>query len=127
MKTFLDYLISQFQSGYYPSRNIAVDDTMVGFRGRFSAKQYMAKKPEKCGIKAFTMADSTNGYMLNILVYTGAENLDQSTTDQALPQPARIVMHLVEPYLDLGHHIFTDRYYTSIPLTTPVVPGKNIK
>ena len=85
-----------------------MDETIVGFSGRFSAKQYMPKKPEKWGIKAFTMADSTNGYMLNILVYTGAETLDQSTTDQALPQPARIVMHLVEPYLDLGHHIFTD-------------------
>ena len=92
------------------------DETMVGFRGRFSAKQYMPNNPEKWGIKAFTMADSTNGYMLNILVYTGAGTLDQSTTDQALPQPVRIVMHLVEPYLDLGHHIFTDRYYTSIPL-----------
>ena len=74
---------------------------MVGFRGRFSVKQYMPKNPEKWGIKAFTMADSTNGYML---VYTGAETLDQSTTDQALHQPARIVMHLVEPYIDLGIH-----------------------
>ena len=65
VKIFLDYLISKFQSSYYPS---VVDETMVGFRGRISAKQYIPKKPEKWGIKAFTMADSTNGYMLNILV-----------------------------------------------------------
>ena len=25
-------------------------------------------------------------------------------------------MELVEPYLDQGRHVFTDRYYTSIPL-----------
>ena len=115
VKTFLDYLISKFQSSYYPSRNIAVDETMVWFRGHFSAKQYMQKKPEKWGIKAYTMADSTNGYML---VYTGAETLDQSTTDQALPQPARIVMHLVETYLDLGHHIGTIQVYHYISSRT---------
>ncbi len=29
---------------------------------------------------------------------------------------ARVVLHLVEPYLDEGRHVFIDRYYTSIPL-----------
>ncbi len=33
-----------------------------------------------------------------------------------LPQPARMMIHLVEPYLDQGRRIFTDRYYMSIPL-----------
>ena len=32
-----------------------------------------------------------------------------------LPQPARVVMHLLEPYLHKGYHVFTDRYYSSIP------------
>ena len=25
-------------------------------------------------------------------------------------------MHVIGPYLDRGHHLFTDRYYTSVPL-----------
>lgn len=116
VKIFLDLLIPKFQSSYYPSQNIAVDETMVGFRGRFGARQYMPQKPTKWGIKAFTMADSTNGYLLNILVYTGAETLADSPTDESLPQPARVVVHLMEPYLDKGHHVFIDRYYNSIPL-----------
>ena len=33
-----------------------------------------------------------------------------------LPQPARIVLTLSSDYLDQGRTIYTDRYYTSIPL-----------
>ena len=77
----------------------------------------MPKKPVKWGIKAFSLADSSNGYLLNILLYTGAETLDvinqQSST---LPQPARVVLHLLEPYLHQGHHLFTNRYYSNVPL-----------
>ena len=85
----------------------------------------MPKKPVKWGIKAFSLADSSNGYLLNILLYTGAETLF-GTIEQfsALPQPARVVLHLVEPYLNQGHHLFTDRYYSSIPLAQALHDNK---
>ena len=77
----------------------------------------MPKKPVKWGIKAFSLADSSNGYLLNILLYTGAETLDVTNQQSStLPQPARVVLHLLEPYLHQGHHLFTDRYYSSVPL-----------
>ena len=90
---------------------------MVGFWGRFAAKQYMPAKPTKYGIKAFTLADSTHGYVLDTLVYTGADTLDGADPMYAtLPQSARIVLHLLKPYVGKGHTVFTDRYYTSLPL-----------
>ena len=117
VKSLIDILIPNFQSSYKPSRDVAVDETMVGFRGCFGAKQYMPNKPVKYGIKAFTMADSKNGYVLNVLSYTGRDTLQEASTEYVdLPQPVRIVLHLIELYLDKGHHVFTDRYYTSIPL-----------
>lgn len=117
VKSLIDILIPNFQSCYKPSRDIAVDETMVGFKGRFGAKQYMPNKPVKYGIKAFTMADSKNAYILNILPYTGSDTLQEASTQyEDLPQPARIVLHVTELYLNKGHHVFTDRYYTSIPL-----------
>lgn len=113
----LDMLLAKFRATYTPHQNLAVDETMLRFRGRFVGKQYMPKKPVKWGIKSFTLADSHNGYVLNILPYTGVETLDVASPDYAtLPQPARVVMHLMEPYLHKQHHVFTDRYYSSIPL-----------
>ena len=117
VQAILQHLIAKFQSSYHPSRNIAIDETMVGFRGRFAAKQYMPKKLTKWGVKAFMMADSSNGYLLNILLYTGRETLREASSEfSGLPQPAQVVMHAIGPYLDRGHHLFTDRYYTSVPL-----------
>ena len=117
VKSFLDLLLPQFRRYYKPSREISGDETMVGFRGRFSPKQYIPSKPQKYGIKAFTLADSANGYMLNIVVYTGADTLSEADPTYAtLPQPGRVLLHLLQPYLDKGYHVYTDRYYTSIPL-----------
>ena len=116
VQRFLEKILKKFQENYTPGREVAVDETMLKFRGRFVAQQYMPKKPIKWGIKCFNLADSSNGYILNVLPYMGRETLDTSTTSSELPQPARVVMHLAEPYLDKGRHLFTDRYYSSIPL-----------
>ena len=117
VKALLDLLVPNFQASYNPSRDVAVDETMVGFRGRFGAKQYLPNKPTKYGVKAFTMADRNHGYVLNILLYTGRDTLANASSQyDDLPQPVQVVLHLVEPYLHQGHHVFTDRYYTSIPL-----------
>ena len=64
---------------------------MVGFRGRFGPKQYMPDKPTKYGIKAFTLAESEHGYVLDILVFTGSDTLASANPDYStLPQPARV-------------------------------------
>ena len=110
-------LLSKFQGYFYPSENLSADETMVGFRGRFGSTQYTPKKPVKWGIKAFTLADANTGYMLNILVYTGAQTLDHADPQFAsLPVLTQTVLHLVSPYLGKGHHVFCDRFYSSLPL-----------
>ena len=68
----------------------------------------MPQKPTKWGIKAFTLADAANGYLLNSFMYTGAQTLEHAEpTYQSLPQPVWVVMELMEQYLDKGYHIFT--------------------
>ena len=48
--------------------------------------------------------------LLNVLPYTGSDMLQEASTQyQDLPQPARIVLHVTELYLNKGHHVFTDR------------------
>ena len=113
----LEFLIPRYQKYYSPSQRLSVDETMVGFRGRFEAIQYIKDKPTKWGIKAFTLADGLNGYLLDTLVYTGADMLEGSDPQyEDLSIPGRVVMHLMDPYLEEGYHIFTDRYYSSVPL-----------
>ena len=69
----LDHIRTKSQSAFHPGKEVAVDETMVGFRGRISFKQYCPKKPTKYGLKFFVLPDSNTGYVYNFLLYTGSE------------------------------------------------------
>ena len=43
VKRLLEHIRNKSQSAFYPSKEVAVDETMVGFRGRVSFRQYCPK------------------------------------------------------------------------------------
>ena len=51
-------------------------------------------------------------------MYTGAADTPEEASPEfeSLSQPGRVVMHFMRHYLNSNHHIYTDWYYTSIPL-----------
>ena len=117
VESLLKYLLVRFQSAFYPACELSVDETMIGFKGRVGFRQYCPLKPTKWGLKAFVLADSATGYVINILPYIGSETKAYFSNCRAdLPMPAKVVMALCEEYLDKGHHIFADRFYSSVPL-----------
>ncbi|KAL4104361.1 hypothetical protein QTP88_019662 [Uroleucon formosanum] len=65
--------------------SIAIDESMIKFKGRNSSKQYMPKKPIKRGYKVWALADK-HGYLWNFDVYTGKSG---DTTEKNLG--ARVV------------------------------------
>ena len=69
-----DPLIRNFQDAYHPSRELSIDESTIGFKGRLSFLQYLPKKPTKWGMKAFVLADSQNGYTYNWRLYTGTHH-----------------------------------------------------
>ena len=71
IRPFLDRIVSAFSEAHAPSRDIAVDESIIGFKGRLSWIQYMPKNPTKWGIKAWVLADSRTGYVYNLKLYSG--------------------------------------------------------
>lgn len=63
--------VKDFQSCYSPTENLSIDESMVGFKGRLAFLQYMPKKPQKWGMKAWVLADASKGYVWNWRLYTG--------------------------------------------------------
>ena len=118
IKPLLNHLLVLFQSAYYPACEVSVDKTMVRFKGRVGFLQYCPLKPTNLGFKAFVLADSRTGYVLNVIPYIGSESTSAylSNCSPGLPMPAKIVMAICEKYLDKGHHIFADLFYSSVPL-----------
>ena len=111
------HLLARFQSIYYPHRELSIDETVNGFKGRVSFIQYCPLKPTKWGLKAFVLADSETGYICSILPYTGQEmRAYLSSCNDDLPLLAKVVVTVAEKYLGKGHHIYADRFYSSVPL-----------
>ena len=76
----------------------------------------MSQKPtKKWGIKLYSIADSSNGYILDS---TGSETHTDTTIYSNLPKTTQVVMKLITPYLDKGYHLYTDRFYTSTILSS---------
>ena len=78
-------MTDNFQTNYYPNKELSADEEMVGFKGRVSMKQYTPENPPS--------------YACNLQVYTGEEGRGEHGLG------FRVVMDLAEPYLDVYHHI----------------------
>ena len=71
LRPFLEPLLHNFQQCYILHRELSVDEAMIGFKGRLVFIQYLPNKPTKWGMKAYVLADSSNGYVWNWKLYTG--------------------------------------------------------
>ena len=96
---------------YTPERQLAIDKTLIKFKGKIHFRQFIPIKPGRFRIKAFTLAESSSGYVLNSKIYTGKEN---SEIQRDLGRKA--VMPVMQPYLDKGFSAFMDNHYTSVAL-----------
>ena len=77
-------------------------------------KQYLPKKTVKRGFKVWVMADSSNGYFLDLQVYVGrdfAGSGDNRSGEKGLG--ARVVLGLSEPLAGCHYHIYCDNFFSS--------------
>ena len=51
----------RFKQGFYPDKEVAVDEMMIPFKGRHKLKVRVRGKPHPSGIKVYALADSQNG------------------------------------------------------------------
>ncbi|XP_055958740.1 piggyBac transposable element-derived protein 4-like [Patella vulgata] len=118
----LDHVNMRSQELYEMGQNIAVDETMVKFKGRIGFRQYNPKKPTKWGMKLFTLADSNTSYMWQQNLYVGADGRETE-----LSKCAQHVLDLVEPLSNLSHTVYADRYFWTLGLAQRLIDsGFNI-
>lgn len=104
---------------FVPSRDVAIDESTVGFKGRICFRMYNPQKPTKWGLRVYVLADSATGYICCFEPYYGKCTTD-SLARPDMPFTSRIVLHLCDELLHVaqgsGYHVFTDRFYTGFPL-----------
>ena len=98
---------------YKSSSHVAVDESMIPFKGRSSLKQYNPMKTIKRGYKVWCLADSESGYILNFDIYTGKS---ATTVDGTLGE--RVVVNLSTVLKDEQFLLAFDNFFTSYKLMT---------
>ncbi|XP_069128864.1 piggyBac transposable element-derived protein 4-like [Argopecten irradians] len=107
----LDLFNQTFKMRYNAARDLTIDESMVGFKGRHDIVQYLpAKKAHRWGAKFFVLAESDTGYAISLKLYSGRQgNEDRSTNGLGYD----VCMALIQPFLGKNHHLIVDNYYTS--------------
>ena len=52
IQPFLDLVVARFQEVYTPERQLAIDETLIKFKGKLHFRQFIPIKPSRFGIKA---------------------------------------------------------------------------
>ncbi|KAK3791487.1 hypothetical protein RRG08_055512 [Elysia crispata] len=112
IEPFVNSLLTTFQGAYYPFENLSLDEMVIGWKGRFRHKTYNACKPKKYHVKTFGLCDSATGYVINVLIYFGAETSYDPEMDPNSDSAIKVFQTLLTP-LEPGHHIHADWYYTT--------------
>lgn len=101
--------IQNNSSKYYcPRKKLAIDESMIAFKGNHSLKQYLPIKPTKWGFKVFLLCESITGYCIKHKFFSGK--------NQPEFKPKNICIKLANGFENQNFHIYMDNLYTSVDL-----------
>jgi len=107
IRNIYDKFVVPCEANYTPRTGCSIDESLYGFRGMCSLKQYIPNKPSKYGTKIYVLAHSKTFYLVSSKIYTGA-----GTHEPGLPVPTQAVLDLVPSVSGTSRNITTDNYYT---------------
>ena len=111
IRELFNSFVQKCNSLYNPSPFVCVDETLVSFRGRCSFRVYIPSKPDKYGIKVWSLCDCGTNYAYNLQVYLGKQG-----TSPEQHQGERVVKDLMAPLFGSGRNVTTDNFFTSYNL-----------
>lgn len=111
IRPLLNILSNKYKTSFSISRHVSIDESMVGFKGRTSLKQYMPLKPTKRGFKIWALTCAETGYLYNFIVYEGkSDSVQEGTLGE------KTVLALSESLRNTGRCLFFDNFFSTIPL-----------
>ena len=116
-RDIFNYFLEVWWSNYSGGEHLNIDETSIPFRGRLNIKQYNPLKPNEFGVKAFSLADSSTGYVIRWYIYAGKEGDRSLSVNQ-------IVLNLLKGLENQGIHLFCDNYFTNIVLLEQLEKGQ---
>ena len=131
IRPLVTHLQEKFQLVYTPDKFVAVDESLLLWKGQLVFKQYIPLKRARFGIKLFNVCEDT-GYTYKFHIYTGKEDPGFQIEDQIPPEAAhltateKIVVFMMNSLLDQGYQLFMDNWYTGSRLYLYMMRRKTV-
>lgn len=106
---------------YKPGTYLAIDEQLVGFRGRCPFRMYIPSKPNKYGIKIIMMCDNSTKYMVDARVYLGKGTVPANRSAAEF-----FVRELVASVENTNRNLTMDNWFTSVSLTQHLLFEKGL-
>lgn len=119
-KPLIDFVNRKYLHYYNPRRELSVDESLVGTKGKTSMLQYIPSKRSRFGVKFWMLVESVTGYVLQMTVYQG-KRFDP--TPVGTLQGTNVVMNLMKDsrLLGKGFHVFADSFFSSLNLANKLL------
>ncbi|XP_052105918.1 piggyBac transposable element-derived protein 4-like [Mytilus californianus] len=119
-KPLLDFGNRKFLRYYNSRRELAVDESLVGTKGKTSMLQYIPSKRSRFGLKFWMLVESVTVYVLQMDVYHG-KRFDP--TPAGTLQGTNVVINLMKNshLLGKGFHVFADNFFASLNLANKLL------
>ena len=113
IQPLIDHFIQTFTRHYYPKKNISIDESMIGFRGKTPLLQiYMPNKHHaRFSLKVWCLCEASTGYTVTFEIYKGATGAPVSADGITHDLVLRLLNQADVRYR--GHHLGLDNYFTS--------------
>ncbi|CAB3987582.1 Hypothetical predicted protein [Paramuricea clavata] len=113
VKPLADHFRHVFKGSVTPETMQAIDEMMIPFKGRHSAKQYMPKKPTKWGYKLWCQA-GMSGYVydLEILGSPDAKGPPPGVDVPNLGESSNVILRLTKDVERKKHQLFFDNFFS---------------
>lgn len=114
IRQFWEIFIKNCCDCYTPSGDLTVDEILLGFRGRSKFRMYIKSKPDKYGLKFFSLNDPSTSYLIHALPYLGKITITDKLDGEQLTE--YYLRKTTEPVHGTRRTVTCDNWFTSIPL-----------
>ena len=111
--SILQHMKTKFLETYESERDMAVDESLLLWKGRLSWKQYIPSKRARFGIKSFEICESSSGYIWNFFIYTGKDTAYDPDIPESESMGTKVVLTLVKPLYGKGYCFNMDNFFSS--------------
>ena len=120
IKVFFEYVVGRFSAVYVPESNVAVDESLMLWKGRLQMKQYIPLKCARFGLKSYALCECGTGYIWKTLLHTQTSSMALEDASDGLVS-SRIVLTLMKELLGKGYCVYMDNFYSSLALFRQLV------